>query len=88
MTLEKKETFFADQASFTRWLAENHAKAAELLVGFYKVGSGRPSMTWPQSVDAAVWQHLECDQHPKGGAANSRRHHAGAWPGRIRGAKG
>lgn len=33
---------------------EHHADAAELLVGFYKVGSGRPSLTWPQSVDQAL----------------------------------
>ena len=26
----------------------------ELLVGFYKVESGRPSITWPQSVDEAL----------------------------------
>lgn len=26
----------------------------ELLVGFYKVDSGKPSMTWPQSVDQAL----------------------------------
>ena len=25
-----------------------------MLVGFYKVGSGKPSMTWPQSVDEAL----------------------------------
>lgn len=33
---------------------KNHAKATELLVGFYKVGSGIPSMTWSQSVDEAL----------------------------------
>jgi len=27
---------------------------AELLVGFYKVGSGKPSMNWSQSVDQAL----------------------------------
>ena len=26
----------------------------ELLVGFYKVGSGEPSMNWSQSVDQAL----------------------------------
>jgi uncharacterized protein YdeI (YjbR/CyaY-like superfamily) len=47
-------TYFATPADFRRWLAKNHAKATELLVGFYTVGSGKPSMTWPQSVDEAL----------------------------------
>jgi uncharacterized protein YdeI (YjbR/CyaY-like superfamily) len=47
-------TFFAKQADFRKWLAQNHTTVTELLVGFYKVGSGRPSMTWPQSVDEAL----------------------------------
>jgi uncharacterized protein YdeI (YjbR/CyaY-like superfamily) len=46
--------FFAEQADFRRWLAENHDKENELLVGFYKVGSGKPSMNWSQSVDEAL----------------------------------
>ncbi len=33
---------------------ENHNKQTELLVGFYKVGSGKPSITWSQSVDEAL----------------------------------
>jgi uncharacterized protein YdeI (YjbR/CyaY-like superfamily) len=32
----------------------NHSAKVELLVGFYKVGSGKPSITWPQSVDEAL----------------------------------
>ena len=46
--------FFATPADFRKWLKANHAKEAELWVGFYKVGSGRPSITWPQSVDQAL----------------------------------
>src|ERR1022692_782909 len=46
--------FFPTPDGFVRWLEKNHAKHSELLVGFYKVGSGRPSMTWPESVDAAL----------------------------------
>ncbi|MEO7168273.1 MAG: YdeI/OmpD-associated family protein [Chthoniobacterales bacterium] len=46
--------FFAAPADFRRWLRSNHATATELLVGFYKVGSGRTSMTWPESVDEAL----------------------------------
>jgi len=47
-------TFFAKQSDFRRWLQKNHKKETELLVGFYKVDSGKPSMTWPQSVDEAL----------------------------------
>ena len=47
-------TFFAKQSGFGNWLKKNHKKVTELIVGFYKVKSGKPSMTWPQSVDEAL----------------------------------
>lgn len=47
-------TFFATAAAFHRWLARHHATERELLVGFHKVGSGKPSMTWAESVDEAL----------------------------------
>src|SRR6187401_3158431 len=47
-------TFFANQSDFRKWLQKNHKKETELVVGFYKVGSGKPSMTWSQSVDEAL----------------------------------
>lgn len=47
-------TFFAKQSDFKKWLQKNHAKETELVVGFYKVGSGKPSITWSQSVDEAL----------------------------------
>lgn len=46
--------FFPTPADFRAWLEANHATAGELLVGFYKKGSGRPSITWPESVDQAL----------------------------------
>lgn len=46
--------FFATPAEFRRWLAEHHESARELWVGFYKKTSGRPSITWPESVDEAL----------------------------------
>jgi uncharacterized protein YdeI (YjbR/CyaY-like superfamily) len=49
-----KPTFFPTPASFRAWLERHHAKAAELWVGFHKVGSGKPSITWPESVDEAL----------------------------------
>ena len=47
-------TFFASAADFRRWLAANHDKADELLVGFWKKASGRPSIDWPQARDQAL----------------------------------
>ena len=49
-----KPTFFANAEKFRKWLEKNHDKASELLVGFYKRGSGKPSITWPESVDQAL----------------------------------
>lgn len=49
-----KATFFPDQLAFRAWLEANHHKESELLVGFYKVKSGKPSITWSQSVDQAL----------------------------------
>ena len=47
-------TFFATARAVRVWLEKNHGTASELLVGFYKRGSGRPSLTWPESVDEAL----------------------------------
>ncbi|HJS29742.1 MAG TPA: YdeI/OmpD-associated family protein [Anaerolineales bacterium] len=47
-------TFFETPAGFRQWLEENHSAAPELWVGYYKKGSGRPSVTWPESVDEAL----------------------------------
>lgn len=49
-----KATFFSDQWKFRDWLKKNHDKKTEIVVGFYKKGSGRPSLTWPESVDQAL----------------------------------
>lgn len=46
--------FFASPAEFGDWLQANHAKASEVLVGYYKVSTGKPSLTWEQSVDEAL----------------------------------
>lgn len=47
-------TFFATQAEFRKWLEKYHKEKTELIVGFYKVKSNKPSMTWSQSVDQAL----------------------------------
>ena len=46
--------FFANQSDFRKWLQKNRKTKTELLVGFYKIDSGKPSMTGPQSVDEAL----------------------------------
>ena len=46
--------FFENQLVFRDWLQQNHETANELIVGFYKVGSHKPSLTWSQSVDQAL----------------------------------
>jgi uncharacterized protein YdeI (YjbR/CyaY-like superfamily) len=50
----KNPTFFPTEAGFRRWLAANHETAPELLVGFWKKGSGKPSIDWPQARDQAL----------------------------------
>jgi uncharacterized protein YdeI (YjbR/CyaY-like superfamily) len=47
-------TFFATPLELRKWLKAHHATAQELLVGFYKRDSGKPSITWPESVDEAL----------------------------------
>jgi uncharacterized protein YdeI (YjbR/CyaY-like superfamily) len=49
-----KPRFFAKPAAFRAWLEKHHDTHSELLVGFHKRGSGKPSITWPESVDAAL----------------------------------
>ena len=46
--------FFATPADFRRWLEANHETAGELLVGFWKKGTGRASIDWPQARDEAL----------------------------------
>lgn len=49
-----KLEFFQTPADFRSWLEKNHATATELCVGFYKTGSGKPSIKWSESVDQAL----------------------------------
>lgn len=47
-------TFFRTPADFRKWLEQHHATADELWVGYYKKSTGKPSLTWPESVDEAL----------------------------------
>src|SRR5438132_5265228 len=49
-----KPRFFPSPSDFRKWLDAHHASAKELWVGFYKKSSGKPSITWPESVDEAL----------------------------------
>lgn len=46
--------FFETPADFRKWLEENHRTETELLVGYYKVATKKPSMNWSESVDEAL----------------------------------
>ena len=47
-------TCFATPAQFGARLQAHGAHETELVVGFWKVGSGRPGMAWPEWVDEAL----------------------------------
>jgi uncharacterized protein YdeI (YjbR/CyaY-like superfamily) len=49
-----KPKFFRTAGNFRTWLEKNHSTATELRVGFYKKNSGKPSITWAESVDQAL----------------------------------
>ncbi len=46
--------FFKTPSAFRKWLEANHATSKELWVGFCKKTSGKPSITWPESVEEAL----------------------------------
>jgi uncharacterized protein YdeI (YjbR/CyaY-like superfamily) len=46
--------FFANALEWRTWLENHHSDTRELLVGFHKKHSENPSITWPESVDAAL----------------------------------
>jgi len=46
--------FFETPADFRAWLERNHEHERELVVGFWKTSTGKPSITWPESVDEAL----------------------------------
>jgi uncharacterized protein YdeI (YjbR/CyaY-like superfamily) len=49
-----KPVFFASPSEFRSWLERHHDTTSEVLVGFYKKASGRPSITWPEAVEQAL----------------------------------
>ena len=54
MEINTKLKFFSEQSDFRAWLEIYSEVTSELYVGFYKVKSGKPSMSWSESVDQAL----------------------------------
>jgi len=52
--IASKVAFFRSSGELRKWFAKNHRTAAELWVGFHKVGSGAGGITWPEAVDEAL----------------------------------
>lgn len=52
--LKGRCVFFPTQKHLREWFEQNHKKENELLVGYYKVSTGKPTITWSQSVDEAI----------------------------------
>jgi uncharacterized protein YdeI (YjbR/CyaY-like superfamily) len=49
-----KIVHFSSPEEFRKWLAQNHATANELFVGFYKKSSGKKGTTYPEALDEAL----------------------------------
>jgi uncharacterized protein YdeI (YjbR/CyaY-like superfamily) len=46
--------FFVTAAEWRAWLEANHDREREVWVGYHRKASGRPSITWSESVDEAL----------------------------------
>jgi uncharacterized protein YdeI (YjbR/CyaY-like superfamily) len=52
--MDAEPVFFPTAADFRAWLHANHETAPDLLVGFWKKATGRPSIDWPEARDEAL----------------------------------
>ena len=46
--------YFSSPAAFRDWLEEHHATESEVWVGYWKVATGKASLTWSLAVDEAL----------------------------------
>jgi uncharacterized protein YdeI (YjbR/CyaY-like superfamily) len=46
--------YFSSPAELRAWLEAHHDTETELWVGYYKKGTGMPSLTWSEAVDEAL----------------------------------
>jgi uncharacterized protein YdeI (YjbR/CyaY-like superfamily) len=51
---EDHPIFFQGPSEYRAWLEKNHATAKELWIGFYRKSTGKPSLTWEQTVDESL----------------------------------
>jgi uncharacterized protein YdeI (YjbR/CyaY-like superfamily) len=51
---EDNPIFFKGPTEYRAWLEKNHETATELWIGYYKKGTGKPSLTWEQTVDESL----------------------------------
>lgn len=61
MSRERKETntimkpiFFKTQSELRKWFEKNHLSEPELILGYYKKGTGKETVSWSESVDQAL----------------------------------
>jgi uncharacterized protein YdeI (YjbR/CyaY-like superfamily) len=54
LTPETEPVYFETPEEFRAWLDANHETAGEFWIGYYKKGTGKPSITWPQAVAEAL----------------------------------
>lgn len=54
MTTKPSPIFFTKPSEFRKWLEKNHDKASEIFVGFYKIKTGKVTITWSDAVDEAL----------------------------------
>jgi len=54
LSMPMNPLFFENAQAFRKWLEANYNKEKELIVGYFKVATGKPSMSWSESVDQAL----------------------------------
>jgi uncharacterized protein YdeI (YjbR/CyaY-like superfamily) len=52
--MPRKVVYFRSRAELRAWFAKNHASATELNIGYYKKGTGKPTVSYKESVDEAL----------------------------------
>jgi uncharacterized protein YdeI (YjbR/CyaY-like superfamily) len=51
---DSEPIYFADAAELRRWLEANHETESELVIGYWKAHTGRPSIRWAEAVQEAL----------------------------------
>ena len=52
--MSAKPRLFKTRRAWHDWLAKNHGRAAEIWLAYYKKGSGKTSVTYPEALDEAL----------------------------------